>query len=136
MKRTFIVRDDEIQARLVAHVHAMRRDGLTPQVTVAQYRDSRSTEQNAMLHALCADISRQKTWAGQQWDVESWKRLLTAAWCRTRNTGVQIVPAVDGQGFDVLYQHTSKLSIGECADLLTYILAWCADQDVRVSDPR
>lgn len=132
----FIVRDDSVQAHMVANVHRMRQDGLVPQVTISEYRDKRSVEQNAMLHALCADISRQKEWGGRKWDVESWKRLLTAAWCRTRNVGVQMVPAIDGQGFDVLYQRTSKLSIGECADLITYILAWCADQNIRVTDPR
>lgn len=89
-----------------------------------------------MLHALCADVAKQKEWAGQKWDVESWKRLLTAAWCRTRNTGVQLVPALDGQGFDVLYQRTSTLAIAECADLITFILAWCAHENVAVTDPR
>lgn len=97
--------------------------------------ETRSNDQNALLHALLSDVSRQCEWAGRKWDVEEWKRLMTAAWCRTRNEGAQMVPALDGQGFDVLYQRTSKLSRGECADLCEYILAWGVDQGVCWSEP-
>lgn len=96
--------------------------------------ETRSNDQNALLHALLSDVSRQCEWAGRKWDVEEWKRLMTAAWCRTRNEGAQMVPALDGQGFDVLYQRTSKLSRGECSDLCEYILAWGADQGVTWSE--
>jgi hypothetical protein len=96
--------------------------------------ETRSNDQNALLHALLSDIARQCEWAGRKWDVEEWKRLMTAAWCRTRHEGVQMVPAIDGQGFDVLYQRTSKLTRGECSDLCEYVLAWGADQGVDWSN--
>lgn len=93
--------------------------------------ETRSNDQNALLHALLSDISRQCEWAGRKWDIESWKRLATSAWCRTRNEGVQIVPAIDGQGFDVLYQRTSKLTRAECSDLCEYLMAWGTEQGVE-----
>jgi hypothetical protein len=93
---------------------------------------TRSDAQNRLLHARFNDIARQCTWAGRKWDVDSWKRLLTAAWCRTRNEGVEMVPAIDGKGFDVLYQRTSKLSRAECSELSEFAMAWGSSLEVPV----
>ncbi len=93
--------------------------------------ENRSDAQNRLLHSRLNDVTRQCKWAGTHWDIEEWKRLLTAAWCRTRNESVRVVPALDGQGFDVLYQHTSQLSRAECADLSEYVMAWGTDQGVE-----
>jgi hypothetical protein len=92
--------------------------------------ENRSDAQNRVLHSRINDIRKHCTWAGKKWDTEDWKRLLTAAWCRTRNEGVEMVPAIDGKGFDVLYQRTSKLSRRECGDLSEFILAWGTEQGV------
>jgi hypothetical protein len=95
--------------------------------------ETRSDAQNRLLHARLSDIAKQCEWAGRKWDIDQWKRLLTAAWCRVRNEGVEIVPAIDGKGFDVLYQRTSKLSRKDCAELSEYILCWGSEQGVTWS---
>ena len=95
--------------------------------------ETRSDAQNRLLHSRISDVAKHCQCAGKRWDIDSWKRLLTAAWCRTRNEGVEIVPAIDGKGFDVLYQRTSKLSRGECADLSEYVMAWGTEQGVNWS---
>lgn len=95
--------------------------------------ETRSDAQNRLLHSRISDIARQCEWAGRKWSVDEWKRLLTAAWCRTRNEGVQLVPALDGQGVDVIYQRTSELSRRDCADLSEYIMAWGTGEDVQWS---
>jgi NinB protein len=84
----------------------------------------RSGEQNDKLHALLSEVAATREWAGQRWDVEDWKRLLTCAWMRTRRESPVMVPAVDGAGFDILYRRTSKLTKAECAELIDYIEAW------------
>ena len=88
----------------------------------------RSGDQNAALHAKLTEIANTREWIGRKWDVETWKRLLTAAWMRAEGRQLQIVPALDGQGVDVIYQRTSELSKEECSSLLDYINAWDADQ--------
>lgn len=95
----------------------------------------RNLNQNAALHATIADIASQKQWAGEHMDVEAWKRLLTAAWCRATQQGAKIVPALDGYGFDVIYRRTSTLSKRECGELLEYVTAWAVDNGVRLSAP-
>jgi len=85
---------------------------------------TRNLEQNALLHAELQEIAESREWAGKRWSVEAWKRLLTAAWCRATGQGVELVPALDGVGVDVLYQRTSDLTKRECSDLIEFIKAW------------
>ena len=61
---------------------AMLMAGHTLEFIVRKKR--RSTEQNARLHAMLGDIAKQKEWAGARRDIETWKRLMTAAWLRAR----------------------------------------------------
>lgn len=45
---------------------------------------TRSSGQNAALHAWFGEIAKTLEWAGKRRDLEVWKRLLTAAWLRAR----------------------------------------------------
>lgn len=96
---------------------------------------TRNSVQNAKLYAMLSDISRQIQWAGKVRDVDTWKRLLTAGWLRARGESVEILPAIDGHGVDVVFRRTSNLSIKECAELIEYVYAWGAEQGVRFSAP-
>ena len=53
-----------------------------------------------------------------------------SAWMRTRNEHVEMLPALDGHGIDIVYASTTKLSRAECADLSEYILAWGSEREV------
>jgi hypothetical protein len=86
--------------------------------------DGRSLPQNARLHARLTEIAERHQWAGQKRDAEVWKRLLTAAWLRARGESVEILPAIDGHGVDVVFRRTSKLTRAECAELMEFIDAW------------
>lgn len=97
--------------------------------------EKRSSAENRLLHALIGEISKQIEWAGKKQDAETWKRLLVAAWSREQGLSVEILPALDGHGVDIVPVRTSKLSRGECADLITYVQAWAASHGVRVVDP-
>ncbi|MCX8017311.1 MAG: recombination protein NinB [Rhodocyclaceae bacterium] len=96
---------------------------------------TRSHEQNARLHATLRDISEQVEWAGSKRDVETWKRLLTAAWLRARGEPVEMLPAIDGCGVDVVFRHTSELTRAECAELIDYVQAWATTHGVRLGAP-
>lgn len=96
---------------------------------------TRSVEQNAKLHATLSDIARQVEWAGKHRDVDTWKRLLTAAWLRARGESVEILPSVDGHGVDVVFRRTSNLTVKECAELLEFVQAWAVEHGVRLSAP-
>lgn len=98
--------------------------------------ETRSSAQNAKLHAMLQDVARQVEWAGAKRDVTTWKRLMTAAWLRARGEPVEVLPAIDGHGVDIVFERTSRLSCGECAELIEFIQAWGAQQGVRFEDAR
>lgn len=93
----------------------------------------RSSDQNRALHAMLADIANQVEHAGKKWDVLIWKRLLTAAWLREAGEQPQMIPAVDGNGFDVIYERTSKLTVKQCASLLDWVTAFAVEHQVRLT---
>ena len=86
----------------------------------------RSGAQNAKLHARLTEIAERREWAGKKWPIEVWKRLLTAAWCRATGQSVIMLPALDGQGVDIVFRRTSELTERECSELLDFIDAWDA----------
>jgi hypothetical protein len=86
---------------------------------------------NAALHAKLTEIAQARVWAGKRWDVETWKRLLTAAWGRATGQSVVMLPALDGAGVDIVFRRTSELTQAECRDLLAFIEAWEAETEVE-----
>lgn len=97
--------------------------------------EKRSDKENRLLHAMLTHISRTQEWAGKKRDVETWKRLLVAAWCRAIGDQVEFLPALDGHGIDVVFRRTSQLTRKECADLIEFIFAWGANNDVVFPEP-
>lgn len=98
--------------------------------------ETRSDKQNRLLHAMLGDIAAQVEWAGAKRDAEVWKRLLVAAWCRARREQVELLPALDGHGVDIVFRRTSQLTRVECAELCDFIGAWCAENGVELRDAR
>jgi hypothetical protein len=109
---------------LKAHLMAGRR------MVIEAREETRSLAENAMLHALLMQISKSVEWAGKRRDAETWKRLLTAAWMRARGEHIEMLPAVDGHGVDIVFRRTSQLTRSECAELIEFVLAWAAEQGV------
>lgn len=93
-------------------------------------RETRSLAENRKLHALLGLIADQIEWGGKLRDVETWKRLLTAAWLRARGEDTEVLPAIDGRGVDVVFRRTAQLTRQECAELIDFIEAWSAEQGI------
>lgn len=122
-KRVFVLSHEQARSRAVQCV-ADAPDG-----SVIEVRGPRRTgEQNAALHARLTEIAIRCEWAGKKWPLEIWKRLLTAAWCRASGQAVTILPAIDGQGVDIVFRRTSELTRNECSELLEFVNAWAAEQ--------
>ena len=125
MKRTYVMSHALARQRALDDLRTAP-DGYV--VTIGEA--GRNGEQNALLHALIGEIAATQEWAGKKRDAEVWKRLLVAAWCRMRGESMEILPALDGHGVDIVPARTSGLSKSECADLITYIQAWQAENEV------
>lgn len=90
---------------------------------------TRSLDQNARLWAMLSDVSRQVEWYGRKLTPEDWKNIFSAALYQQ-----DAVPGING-GFVVLGRATSKMTVGEMAELQTLIEAFGAEKSVRFSAP-
>lgn len=95
----------------------------------------RSVEKNAHLHAVLGQISKQKQWAGKWLDIEAWKRLIVSAYERAHGRTAEFYPAIDGQGFDVVYRRTSRMSEEEIREVIMYAESWALDNGVELHEP-
>ena len=94
--------------------------------------EKRSDAVNRLLHARLQDVSKQCEWAGAKRDVDTWRRLFMSAWLRTRGEQVELLPALDGHGVDIVYASTTKLSSAQCSDLAQSVMAWGVDHEPPV----
>lgn len=99
-----------------------------PEGMVVEVKEpTRNLEQNALLHASLTDIAEKVEWAGKLRPVETWKRLMTAAWLRAEGEGIELLPAVDGHGVDFVYSPTSSLSKAQMTSLIDYVACFAAE---------
>lgn len=103
-------------------------------ITIAE--PTRTTDQNARLHAMLSDIAKQVEWGGKRRSVDVWKRLCVAAWLRAEGEPVEILPAIDGVGVDIVFERTSRMTKAQMSSLMEYVSAWGCDHGVEWSEPR
>ncbi len=102
--------------------------------------ERRGLKQNAAIHAYLKDIAEQMVWppppalGGRPWPLITWKRLSMCAWLREEGEQPEMVPALDGNGYDIIFEHTSKLSIPQASRYLEWIVAFAAQHGVILRD--
>ncbi len=122
LRRFYLVHDE---ARSRVGSYALE----APEGTEVIFREKkRDNDANAALHATLTEVAERRTWVGKHWTVEAWKRLFVAAWMRATGRTVEMAPAIDGFGIDVIYSPTSEMSQREVAELIEFINAWDAQQ--------
>jgi len=95
----------------------------------------RTIEQNKMLWGLLTDLSKQLKWPVNGVFVkltpEEWKIIMSAGWKRD----MRMAQAIDG-GVVMLGVSTSKLLKHDMADLITLILAFGAEHEIKWTEPK
>lgn len=135
---TIMLRDQDMAIVKMRNLWGSIKQLLTGErVIVVEVKDAtRSTEQNAKLHAMIGEISQKLTWpikGGDKLDIEAWKRLFVCAFEREKNKSAELYPSLDGHGFDVVYRRTSKMGIKEMGELIEFVEYWAAQQGVYVN---
>ncbi|CAN7396124.1 recombination protein NinB [Neorhizobium sp. LjRoot104] len=102
-----------------------------PGTVVTFRKKSRSTEQNAKLHAMLGEVAKQVEWHGQFLDPDDWKDMFTASLRHAR-----VVPGIDRGTYVPLGMHTSTLTIEEMSNLIELIYAFGAEHGVVFKDPK
>lgn len=124
MTQTIIIRGDAQRQLARRLIDAAPLDGI---VQISEPK--RNADQNARMWAMLSDISRAKP-DGRRHTPDVWKALFMNA-CGYE---VQFLHGLDGNPFPAGFR-TSKLTVRQMADLITYIGAWGDDRHVRWSEP-
>lgn len=124
MKRTMKI-TGEIARRAACRYVSEAPEGYV--VTIAE--PTRNLEQNAKMWAMLADIEAQCDWHGLKLKAEEWKDLLSAGLVQSK-----VVPNLEGNGFVILGQRTSKLTKSQFAALIELIQAFAAERNVVFSN--
>lgn len=103
-----------------------------PDGTRVEYKGpQRNLDQNAKLWAALTDVATQATHAGRRYTADQWKVLFLHACGRE----VQFIPSLGNGTFIPYGQSSSELSVAEFSDLLEFIMAWGAENNITWSDP-
>lgn len=89
----------------------------------------RSDDQNDALHGLIAQILKQRP---HHYGMRMSKEAYKAIFMHSLGREPTMLPNLDGDGFFPMGLSTSKLTVGECSQLIESILAWCAREGLSV----
>jgi hypothetical protein len=92
--------------------------------------ETRSTEQNAKMHAMLSDVARAKP-DGREMTAEQWKAVFMDA----AGFKPTFVPNLDGDGFLCLGYKSSRLTKAEFSDLIECIYEYGARKTIAWSEP-
>ena len=101
-------------------------------VTIAD--PTRKLEQNAKLHAMLTDVSRQVEYHGSKRTIEFWKGLFVSGWQIATGEKAEIVPGLEGE-FINIRESTTTLGVRRMASLIEYVTAWAVSNGVRLTEP-
>lgn len=125
---SMVIRDEPGRARAIGYITGL---DLKKPKRLSVKDEDRSIEQNKLLHKLLTQVSDQVEWHGKKLSVLVWKRLCTAAWLREEGHSPMLVPALDNTGFDLVFEHTSQLSVAQCGRLIIWIESFGSQSGVR-----
>lgn len=143
--RKFVIRDADIRERAKGFIAALPLDHLW-EVTITEYKDTKSKAQERMYHAQIDDIAPYFEFMGQRgWPAEDVKRLLIDAFARARAEEgrplkqmdePRIVPSIDGKGTVMLGAQSRRFTQEEAADFIEFLYAYGAQLGVRWREVR
>lgn len=124
MKEIFKLIDKERRGNALRAVSAAPEGYV---VTIAE--PTRNLDQNARLWAMLDDIAKAEP-MGRKHTPEEWK----AIFCQAAGWEMAFLPGLSGGFFPVGFR-TSKMTVRQMADLITWVQAWADEQGVQFSEP-
>jgi hypothetical protein len=95
--------------------------------------ETRSSQQNRLLHALFGDVAKQAEWMGSKRTPAEWKLLFVNGHSVATKEAVHLIPGLEGE-FLNLREATSKMSKARMASLLEYTMAWAVMHGVELRE--
>lgn len=128
-KRAVITLKSPIRSQSPERLKARAWVNNCPPGTRIEFRaPRRSVDQNSRLWAILTEIAKQKP-EGRDFDPEVWKCLFMSAW----RQDVKVYPSLDGKSLVPVFR-SSELTTKEMIELQDFIEAWCAENNVLLSE--
>jgi hypothetical protein len=128
----------EVRIYVMSHAEARQRALNAVAESPDGYRvkvepPKRSLDQNAKFHALCSDLAKRCVeWAGMPRTTEEWKVLLVSGHAVATGLETELVRGLEGE-LVMLRESTAAMSKARGSSLIEYALAWCAQNNVKLS---
>ncbi len=128
-RQRYILVNERVRQNAVAAL-MKAPDGFTVAIAPA----TRSLDQNAKLHAICADLAKSGLhWFGKRRDADEWKVLLVSGHTKATDGEVDFVPGLEGEFVNVR-ESTSRMSVSRASSLIEYAMAFCASHGVELTE--
>ena len=96
---------------------------------------TRNLDQNALFHSLCGDVAKSGIqWMGKPRSAIQWKSLFVSGHAMATGLGADVMPGLEGE-FVNLRESTATMSKKRATSLIEYVLAWCAENEVKIRLP-
>ena len=132
MTKSFFLRSNQVRSNCLEFIRELPTDEKNPLVVKIQPM-TRSLEQNAKLHAMLSDISKNATWNGERLDIYAWKNLLVSAHSIATGEPSKMVIGIEGEVIN-LRESTAQMNVKRLASLIEYVQAWGVENGVKFND--
>ena len=130
-RQRYIIINDRVRMNALAAVKDAE-----PGYVVTVSPAKRSLDQNAMFHAICADMAKAGAeWYGKKRNAEEWKVLLISGHTMATKGEVEIVPGLEGEFLNVR-ESSASMTISRAASLITYAIAFCDLRGIPLTETR
>ena len=130
-RQSFRLINDRVKANALRAVAAAPQDYV---VSIGPRK--RSSDQNAMFHAICGDIAKSgHKFAGKPRSAAVWKVLLISGHAAATGDGNEVVPGLEGE-FVNIRESSANMGVRRAASLLTYVLAYCDTNGIPLTETR
>lgn len=95
---------------------------------------ARSLDQNSRFWAMLTDVAVQGRINGRRFNTEQWKLMFLHAYSEERGVEIKYLPALNRAGMVPCGRSSSDLSVGEMSELMDFISAWGAENNIKFHD--
>lgn len=95
---------------------------------------ARSLDQNSRFWAMLTDVAVQGRINDRRFNTEQWKLMFLHAYAEERGVEIKYLPALNRAGMVPCGRSSSDLSVTEMSELMEFISAWCAENNITLHD--
>ena len=117
-------------AEIVKQYENHQRKGGGRPLIVNIKRETRTSQQNRMLHAMLGDIAAQRQFGGEYWHIDDVKTLFVSGFKKVKTGESGLSFGLEGELYCKQWR-TSTMTIEQLNELIEYISAWASNNNIK-----